>query len=60
MTIDEENMSDDIVPSSGLYELLNVLGSRTGIRMRLERGKRFPAAPRFQEWLLIRAEEAER
>jgi hypothetical protein len=40
----------ETAPKRGVYEELNVFGSRTGGTIRLEAGDAFPAAPRGFVW----------
>jgi hypothetical protein len=47
-----EHDPGDPAPAEGEYEMLNIFGSPTGIRVTLMHGHPFPAAPRGHRWVL--------
>jgi hypothetical protein len=47
-------------PAEGEYEMLNIFGSPTGIRVNLMHGHPFPAAPRGHRWTQADRDTAER
>ena len=40
-------------PATGWYQLLNVVGTPTGVRILIEQGTPAPAAPRGHAWRLV-------
>jgi hypothetical protein len=40
-------------PTSATYEQLNVLGTPTGIRVRVRRGHLLPGAPIGHDWVVV-------
>lgn len=50
MTYRPERAPGDIAPTTGKYELLDVLGSRTGTIEHVKEGEPLPAAPRSFTW----------
>ena len=46
----EEFHAGDVVPTSGTYVQLNVVGTPTGTAIVLDAGETFPAAPRGFNW----------
>jgi hypothetical protein len=43
-----EHTPGELAPAGGIYELLDIFGSPTGVRIKVEHGYPFPAAPRGQ------------
>jgi hypothetical protein len=54
-----EHDPGDPAPTEGEYEMLNIFGSLTGIRVNLMHGHPFPAAPRGHRWTLAGRNTAE-
>ena len=52
MTERSEHDPGEPAPAGGEYEMLNIFGSPTGIRVNLMHGHPFPAAPRGHRWTL--------
>jgi len=55
----EEYNSGDLVPATGQYEQLNVLGRRTGMRRTLVEDQLFPPGPHGFTWTISEEPEAE-
>jgi hypothetical protein len=49
---DLEHYPGEAAPKSGTYQLLNVVGSRTGVRADMRQGHPLPRAPRGHRWAL--------
>ena len=47
-----EHTPGDAAPVTGTYELLNVFGSRTGVRVHVPHGQPLPPAPLRHTWTL--------
>jgi hypothetical protein len=43
-----EHTPGELAPAGGIYELLDIFGSPTGVRIKVEHGYPVPAAPRGQ------------
>jgi hypothetical protein len=52
MVYKPEHAPGDLAPVAGTYELLNIFGSPTGIRISVGRSHPFPAAPSGHNWVL--------
>jgi hypothetical protein len=54
-----EHIPGELAPAGGIYELLDIFGSPTGVRIKMEHGYPFPAAPRGHNWTLAEGDSAE-
>jgi hypothetical protein len=53
MARESEYAPGEVIPSAGTYELLDIFGSPTGIRVSANDGERFPPAPRGHSWTRV-------
>lgn len=47
-------------PTAGTYELVNIFGSPTGVRVEVAHGQALPAAPNGHSWIWSDGEPEER
>jgi hypothetical protein len=53
----DEHAPGEPAPSAGTYELLNVFGSPTGLRVYVMHEHPLPAAPKGHSWTLVRSNQ---
>jgi hypothetical protein len=46
-----EHGPGEFAPATGMYELVNIFGSPTGVRVSVPHGQPLPAAPHGHNWI---------
>ena len=54
-----EHAPGEAAPVAGAYEMLNIFGQPTGVRVDVAQGDPFPAAPRWHTWRLVEGDAHE-
>jgi hypothetical protein len=59
MTQQPVHLPGQPVPASGTYELMNVFGSPTGVRVNVVHGHPLPSAPVGHSWAVVEGDEGD-